>query len=463
MRNVTFLITLMAAEFLSAFESSMLLPGLPSWVRIFGDPVKVGWLLTSYILVSAVAAAVCARMGDLYGRKQVLLGVVSLSALGSLIAALNHDLNVVLFGRALQGFAGAIIPLCYGIARENLPPDKLPWAVNLIVSTAVISVGLGVLVGGFVAQTYGPHGVFWVSFGVAGAVLVAVNIVVPRSLSTATGKVDWVGAILLSPGIILLLLTLGNLSKGSPGLLVAGAAAGVTLLLVWARYEWKHPLPLVDLRMLGGRKILFPNLAMLMMALGPYQVSAITALLVGQPRWTGIGLGTSPALTGMLTAAPLLVAMIVSLGATWASYRIGYKNVLIAAAIFGISGYILFALNPNATIVILLASMLGACSVVIAYGAVSSLIIAAAPEDRTSEATGITVVIRSLGQAAGTQIMVVLLASSTVSQSGVAAKFPSPSAFFVTFAVTASIAAIGLFFALLVPNRTQRAAATVAN
>ena len=75
-RHWIILATLMCAEIVSGFETSMVIAGIGAWMRRFGDPIAVGWIVTSYLLVSAAASALCGRLGDLYGRKRVLADVL---------------------------------------------------------------------------------------------------------------------------------------------------------------------------------------------------------------------------------------------------------------------------------------------------------------------------------------------------------------------------------------------------
>src|SRR5581483_1315740 len=97
---------LMVAEVVSGFETSMIYAGLPAWMRLYGNPLGVGWIVTSYLLVSASAAALCGRLGDLYGRKRVLLVALGAAAIGSAISAAGPSLGWVIAGRSLQGLAG---------------------------------------------------------------------------------------------------------------------------------------------------------------------------------------------------------------------------------------------------------------------------------------------------------------------------------------------------------------------
>src|SRR5687767_7261715 len=117
-RSVVLLIAVLVfAEVVSAFESSMVFVAVPRFMEVFdASAADVGWTLTAFLLVTAASAVLAGRLGDIYGRKKVLVIVLLVSAVGSAISLLGNSLDMVVAGRALQGVAGGIMPLCFGIA-----------------------------------------------------------------------------------------------------------------------------------------------------------------------------------------------------------------------------------------------------------------------------------------------------------------------------------------------------------
>ncbi|MGN6691371.1 MAG: MFS transporter, partial [Sphingopyxis sp.] len=115
-RNLPFVIgALWTAEVTGSFETAMVLAALKKLVEDFGDPAMVGWLITGYLIVGAAVAAIIGRLGDLFGRRQVLVVVLLIGAAGSLISALSTNFPVLLGGRLMQGVTAAILPLCNGL------------------------------------------------------------------------------------------------------------------------------------------------------------------------------------------------------------------------------------------------------------------------------------------------------------------------------------------------------------
>ena len=164
-RWLAILVVLVIAEITSAFEVGMMYGALATLMREFRDPVGTGWLITAFLLVGAVSAALCSRLGDLYGRKRLVLLMLACAATGSLIAAFATTLPWLIAGRAVQGFSAALLPLCIGLVREHLPAARVPVSIGWLAAMASFSAGFGILLGGWVVDHIGWRWIFWFSAG----------------------------------------------------------------------------------------------------------------------------------------------------------------------------------------------------------------------------------------------------------------------------------------------------------
>src|SRR5205823_9122311 len=161
-------------------------------------------------------------------------------------------------GRALQGVAAALMPLCIGIVREHFPARRVPVAIGWLAAVAAFSAGVGILAGGWLADHAGWRLTFWFSAGHALLSLVCVRLVLPRSLAPSRrAPLDWAGGVLFAPAVAALLWAVTRLKgagwsdPATPALAVGGAA----LLAVWARREWRHPAPMLDVRQFAHRQV----------------------------------------------------------------------------------------------------------------------------------------------------------------------------------------------------------------
>jgi len=175
------LIVLVIAEITSAFEVGMMYAALATVMREFRDPAGTGWLITGFLLVGSVSAALCSRLGDLYGRKRLVLLMLACAISGSLIAAFAPNLPLLIAGRAVQGFSVALLPLCIGLVREHLPAARVPVGIGWLAAMASFSAGAGIVLGGWVADELGWRSIFWFSAGHAALALVCVAVVLPAS------------------------------------------------------------------------------------------------------------------------------------------------------------------------------------------------------------------------------------------------------------------------------------------
>lgn len=158
-------ISLMITDFIASLEASMIYGALPTISREYGDFAAVSWLVTAFVLVQAISAAIGGRFGDMLGRRFVLQSVLFLSAVGSFICAISDSLGLIVLGRCLQGISGAILPLSFGIIRENAPADRTAFGVGMVVGAYSVSGAFGFVLGGYFAD----HGIWRMIFHITAA------------------------------------------------------------------------------------------------------------------------------------------------------------------------------------------------------------------------------------------------------------------------------------------------------
>lgn len=444
---------LVLAEAVASFEASMIYAALASFYRVFGDPIAIGWLVTGYMLVATATAAICARLGDIYGRKRVLLICLALAGAGSLLSAATTSLPVIIAGRACQGFAGAILPLCYGMVREYLPPGRVALNIGIVSATASGGAGVGLVVGGLLVDFGSWRAIFIASAALALIAIAAVWLFVPRRMERSPARIDWLGGVLFVPGLCLLLYALGLGEEhgwGSP-VQLAWLAGGLAFLATWVFHELRIEQPLIDVRMAANRQIGLTMLIFFLMALGTMNLGQIVMVMLQQPVSTGVGMGLSATFAGLLHSPASVVGTIASPLCGWYAGRKGSRNAMILATAAATIAWIgLAAAHGNVWIVfgwLLLNSFaLGA-----AMAAAPNLIVEAAPAGRTSEATGLAQIARKIGMAVGAQLVAISMATSTVEAGG--GVFPAAEAYLLTYGWVALACMAALLVAACLPRR----------
>ena len=456
------LAVLVIAELTCALETSMISVALAHLYGLYGDPVRVTWLITAYSLTAAGTVAICSRLGDLYGRRRMLMVMLVLAATGSLTSAFASDLNVIIFGRALQGASMAILPLAFGILRE-MAADKrqLNIGVGVLGGTYSFSTGTGIVLAGVIVDRAEWQDMFLLSAGVA---IVALGLVwrtlaKDRPRTGARGRADFIGGVGIVFPITALLLGLnsGKAEGWDSALTWSLIVGGLITLAVWATYELRHPNPMIDLRLLAVRQIAIVNLLICVFTMGPLIYPQVLLPLLQQPLWTGVGLGISATLAGLVKAPTNITAGVAAISSGYLAQKLTFRPIIILATMANLLAWlILIARHDSIWLLVGVAVLLIAPAGTIIFGCAPSLIIEAAPEDRTSEATGMTSVLRSIAMAVGSQMLALTLASSQViNAEGV--KYPDEQAYLATFIAVAACSVAALICALLIPGGRRRA------
>src|ERR671916_2606774 len=256
-RPTRVLAVLLLAGVSFALSQTMVIPALPAFAGDFGaSPAAVSWVLTGYLLSASVATPIAGKLGDLFGKGRVLTGVLVLFSTGSAVCALADSIEVVIAGRVIQGVAGGVFPLSFGIIRDTFPPDRVAGGIGLMSAMFGIGGGIGLPLSGVVVDNFDLSWLFWIGLIALPAALAA-RLVVPPSPARARTRVDWAGAALLSGALVCVLLgvTEANDWGWASGRTLGLIAAGLALAVVWLRLEARVQDPLIDLRVLRRRAV----------------------------------------------------------------------------------------------------------------------------------------------------------------------------------------------------------------
>ena len=166
----------------------------------------VAWIFTAYLLAASVVTPIAGRLGDIFGKKRVLVVALAGLALGSLMAALVSTLALMIVARVIQGLGGAIFPLAFGIIRDEFPPARIAGSIGLMSGLLGIGGGLGIVLSGIILDNLSYHWLFWIPLVVTSIAMLATIFFVPESPVRAPSGVNWGGAVLLSGWLTALLL-----------------------------------------------------------------------------------------------------------------------------------------------------------------------------------------------------------------------------------------------------------------
>src|SRR6202140_4361578 len=146
-----------------ALPQSLVVPALPILQKDLHTTASgVAWVFTAYLLAASVVTPIAGRLGDMFGKKRVLVITLVGLAVGSLLAAVVHTLPLMIVARTIQGLGGAVFPLAFGIVRDEFPRERVAGAIALISGILGIGGGLGIVLAGPILQSLSYHWLFWI-------------------------------------------------------------------------------------------------------------------------------------------------------------------------------------------------------------------------------------------------------------------------------------------------------------
>jgi EmrB/QacA subfamily drug resistance transporter len=443
------LIVLLLACASFALAQTLVVPALPAIAgHLDASTASTSWILTGFLLSASVATPIIGKLGDLYGRGRVLTVVLTIFALGGVIDALAPNIGVLITGRVLQGVAGGVFPLSFGIVRDTSPRDKVPTHLSLLSAVFGVGGGIGLPLSGVIVDHFDISLLFWVNL-LALPAAAAAFLLIPSAPSDHRPRVDWAGAALLSAGLASLLL--GVTQAESWGWLsartVALLAGGVLLVVVWVLVESRVTEPLIELAVLRERAVAATNTAATLIGMAMFASFLLIPQFAQTPESTGYGFGSTVTGAGLLLVPSALVQILAGPVAGHLGGRIGFRRVLALGTFLCAVSFVVLAVAHAAPWEFVVAGMVLGAGICFAFASMANLVVAASPPAQVGIATGINTVMRTVGGAFGAAIATAILSAHVVGRTGL----PSESAYTTAFVFSAVVALAATVAALRVP------------
>jgi MFS family permease len=413
---------------------------------------NAAWVITVTLLVAAVFVPVSGRLGDLLGKRRMLIACSVPLIAGSVVCALSSSVIPMIIGRGLQGMGMGMLPLGIALLRDVVPAEKLSSSIALVSASMGIGGGLGLPIASAVAQYTNWRVLFWGSAALAVAVAALIWFLIPDVPAGAKGqRFDLPGALGLGAGLVSLLLAV---SKGADwgwgsATTLGLFTAAVVILVGWGMWELRTRDPLVDLRTTARPRVLLTNLASIFVGTAMYASMLVVPQLLQFPEATGYGLGQSMLAAGLWMAPGGLMMMIVSpLGGKLTDAR-GPKFTLISGVLVIAAGYGLSLALMGSAWGLMLVTIVTSSGVGLAYGAMPALIMGSVPLSETAAANGFNTLMRSLGTSVGSAVIGVVLAQMTTTMGGYT--FASEDGFRTALMIGGGVALLGAVIAAAIP------------
>ncbi|MCW2992224.1 MAG: transporter [Solirubrobacterales bacterium] len=432
-----------------AIAQTSIVPAIGDLIRVFHtDAAGVAWTLTAYLASAAVFTPVLGRLGDMFGKKRMLVIALGVFAAGNVLAALAGSLEMVVAGRVLQGTGGGIFPLCFAIIRDEFPRERVRASIGLISATAGIGGGLGLVLGGLLVDHASYHWIFWVGGAGAAAAAVAAYVLVPESPNRRPGKVDVRGAVLLGVGLLLPLLAISkaNVWGWTDARTLGLTLAGLAVLAIWVAVQRRTAEPLANIATLARRPVLMTNVATLLTGFGMFGSFILVPQLAEAPVSTGYGFGASATHAGLLMLPGALIMLFAGPVSGMLGERFGSRVPLGIGGLIAAVGLALLGVLHGTELEVAVFSAVMFTGIGLAFSAMPNLIVDAVSPAETGEATGFNALVRSVGSSLGSQVSGAILAGTIV-----AGGSPSDAGFRTAFLVSAGIALVAAAMAMIIP------------
>lgn len=460
--NVIFAVLLIGIAAYSVLQS-LVAPVLATLiVSLHTTQDTVTWLMTAYLLAASVATPILGRIGDKVGKERMLIVTLLGLTIGSGIAAIAHSVGLMIVARAIQGLGGGLLPLSFGIIRDEFPAKKVNAAIGLGSATTAVGAGIGLLVAGPIVTHLNYHWLFWIPMILTALATVACWLWVPESPVRTPGKISWGAAALLSAWLIMLLL---GVSEGPTWgwhstKVLALFVGAVVCLPLWIWTELRSSQPLIDMRMMRLPAVWTTNLVALLFGVGMYAIMTFLPQLVQTPKaLAGYGLSASITQSGLYLLPMTIGMFLFGIAAAPLAQRIGLKAVLLIGCVITVPGFAALALGHSASWEIYLACALLGIGIGLGFASMSTIVVQSVPAAQVGVASGMNANIRTIGGAIGSSVAASVLAS------GVTASHPIPkdTGYTHVFWLLTAAGVFAALAALLIPTSRRHTPSDVAS
>src|SRR5437899_6396634 len=459
---------------IAMYGETMVLPAIPDFIRDFNISYSTSsWILSSYLIAGAVMTPIAGKLSDIYGKKKILLVVLTVYCFGILAAGFANSIEFMVAARIAQGVIVSIFPVAFGIIREVFPMKKLAVAQSVFSSTFSGGAVIGLLVGAGIIQNYGWHATFFTMLPISvGLLLVILRFIhikraetVPPSNSLETNsdknkvragqslkQIDLKGILTLAATIILFLSGLTYLQNNleSTGFEIAGLFANAAVsLALFIVVEKRTDSPLVDLKLITHRTLLPAILILMIAGLSTFMVYQAIPVMVRSPQPLGFG---GDAISTANVQIPFMIVLLIGTATSGFSLnKIGNTRLAAIGTIVGTIGFFsLFMFHASEFMVTAsLAVIAAGLSLSITGG--FNVVLLSAPIEASGIVLGMTVLLLMVGQSIGPTVagMYQQMYQGTT----MAGQFPSDKAYSLIFLTAGLISLVSVVLALALYKR----------
>ncbi|HEY4357142.1 MAG TPA: DHA2 family efflux MFS transporter permease subunit [Acidobacteriaceae bacterium] len=411
-------LTVTIATFMEVLDTSIANVALPHIAGSVGaSQDEATWVLTSYLVSSAIILPISGWISNRIGRKRFYMSCVVMFTVCSLFCGLAPTLPLLIVARILQGLGGGgLAPSEQAILADTFPIEKRGQAFALYGMAVVVAPAIGPTLGGWITDNYNWHWIFFINlpFGLLSLWLSQRMVEDPPEVTARTKRrdpIDYIGLAAVAIGVGLLEFTLDKGQEkdwfGSPEIQITALLA-VCILTFFALWEWQHPDPIVDLKLLKNRN--FGTAVFLQLVLGMVLFGS-TVLI---PQYLQVLLGYTAERAGMVLSPAGFVMMVMmavagrTLGKGDPRLMVMFGYLAVAAGLFNLTRLDLYTSYGTAT----LWRMLQVVGLPFIFIPISTLNYVGVPREKSNQISALSNFARNMGGSAGTALLTTYLARS---------------------------------------------------
>jgi EmrB/QacA subfamily drug resistance transporter len=351
-RDIRFILSgTLLGMFLGAIDGTIVATALPAIAGELHGMAHMSWTVSAYLLTATASTPIYGKLSDVYGRRALFTAAIVIFLLGSIWCGFAPDMGQLIAARTAQGIGGGgLMSLAMTIVADILPPrERGRYQAYFSVNWFAATVG-GPILGGFFVDALSWRWVFWINIPIGIIALLICNRALLRLPAHHRGRavrprIDFLGAALLMPAIVALLLVSSwggvELPWTSPAIWLL-AALGLILTLLFALQELRAPDPILPPRLFRSSVFVVCNALAFLSGAGSF------GAVIFLPLFLQVVIGASASNSGLLIA-PMMVGMTTAGFVAGHAIRITgrYKIFPIAGGFIAAIAFVLFAwVNP---------------------------------------------------------------------------------------------------------------------
>jgi EmrB/QacA subfamily drug resistance transporter len=338
---------LLLALILAMLDQLVVSTALPRIVGDLGGLNHLSWVVTAYVLASTITTPLYGKLGDLYGRKRLLVAAILIFLAGSALSGLSHSMDQLIAFRALQGLgAGGLMVGALATIGDLVSPRERGQYMGYMMAAMMVAMIAGPLVGGYITDALSWRWIFYINMPIGAVALAYIFATLHLPRHKIQHTIDYLGAAVLAAGAtaIVLVTTWGGTQYawGSPPI-ISLIVVGILAVAAFIPVENRAVEPILPMHVFKNRN--FSLASGMSFLLGLSMFGAMTFL----PLYQQTVQHASATVSGLLLIPMMLGATVTSLVAGRITVQTGrYKALpIIGGAVMTVAMLLLSTIGAS--------------------------------------------------------------------------------------------------------------------